>query len=338
MPPPGEEVFDEPVIPLAPRLPEELRSEFVRGVQPLTPTPEAWAPIRAHSSMPAAPSSYAAPPSHPGPSHAAPSYPGPPFASQSYAGPSPAPAYASQSYAGPSPASAAPPYFHAQASYPQAHAAPHYVPGQLHSAPAPAYASGPYARLAPHELANRALAAPVAALPSQASKVGRFAWFVAGAAFGITFAFFATGFFSGARSVDLHAAAPPPAATQVAPAVASAAVAPPALVAPPVAQALVAPPVAQAPVAPPVAQASAPPAVTGTFASPGLLPPANTASHAPAQPQRAAMRTAPARRAFAPAQPSGPRPLPGSGETEAPAAPSGGGASMGDLLGAGLNP
>jgi hypothetical protein len=196
--------------------------------------------------------------------------------------------------------------------------------------------------------------------PSQASKVGRFAWFVAGAAFGIAFAFFATGFFSGARPGDLRSAAPLPAVTQVAPAVAPTAppvvasppvaqtlVAPPvaqALVVPPVAQALVVPPVAQSLVAPPVAQTlvapvAPPPAVTGTFASPGLLPPApgNVASRAPAQPQRAAMRSSFSRRAAAPAQPSGPRPLPGSGETEAPAVPSGG-ASMSDLLGAGLNP
>jgi hypothetical protein len=353
MPPCSEEGFDEPVIPLAPRLPDELRSEFVRGVQPLrTPTPEAWAPVRSHSSMPAAPPA--------GPSYAAaPSY----AAGPSYAA---APSYAGQSYAGPSPMPAAPPYFPANASYPPGHPLSHYVPGQLHPTPAPSYASGPYARLAPQDAANRAqpVGPQLMAPPSQASKVGRFAWFVAGAAFGITFAFFATGFFSGVRSADLRVASPLPAATQIAPAVPAVAVAPPVaqapvVQAPPVAQALVAPPVAQAlvapPVAPPVAQAlvappsaqalvappSAPPAVTGTFASPGLLPPApaNVASRAPAQPQRAAMRASYSRRAVAPAQPSGPRPLPGSGETEAPAAPSGGGgANMSDLLGAGLNP
>ncbi|HSO37002.1 MAG TPA: hypothetical protein VLT33_30970, partial [Labilithrix sp.] len=97
--------------------------------------------------------------------------------------------------------------------------------------------------------------------PSAAAKVGRFAWFVAGAAFGITFAFFATGFFSGsagsgsAKSAkeELPAAAPLPTLTQpavqpVAPApvvpAAMAPVAPATPVAPAFAQPVPQPPVA----------------------------------------------------------------------------------------------
>ncbi len=100
-----------------------------------------------------------------------------------------------------------------------------YYPSQYPSAHPSNHPSGPQAYPQQHGAAaipssrpgasvGQPGSAQLASPQSTAAKIGRFAWFVAGAAFGIMFAFFATGFFSSAGSAKKEAA--PPAPTQAA--------------------------------------------------------------------------------------------------------------------------
>ncbi|MBX3217567.1 MAG: hypothetical protein KF850_36385 [Labilithrix sp.] len=235
-----------------------------------------------------------------------------------------------------------------QATSPRAAHAPAQ---QMHIRPVTA---GRYAQPVGHQLQMTA-AEPM----PQGSKVGRFAWFVFGAAFGIFFAFFATGFVprlgkqeeiafpppAQIPAADPAPAAPPPpvqAQPQPPPVVAAA---PPPVAAPPVA----APPVVQEPApAPPPAIATAPVMAAApvlTAAPPAypqpvvVLMPAPTAAPAPqpvaAAPAAPARAPAPApapargqragaiarRNAPAPAPAAGPRALPNSGSVDSDDAP-----------------
>jgi hypothetical protein len=349
MPAPGNDAhFEQPMIPPAPRVPEEMHPAFVVGVQPIrTATPDAWgtphamapqqgqyvpAPMPAmHSSMPP----YAQQPQ---------------YQPQAYAQ---QPAYVQQSV-------------HAQHVHPSA--MPSQPAGYLQQ-------SGPHARdpryMTPMPMhgsgmspsMRQPLSAQLEPAPS-GSKIGRFAWFVAGAAFGITFAFFATGFFAGGSAPKDEFPAAPALTAPVAPPVQAAAP-----VAPPVqAAAPVAPPVqAAAPAAPPV-QAAAPAAPVATVpaaalpvappvaavpaaalpAAPPVAPPA-AAPVAAAPPVRPAppparprFQAPPPRRPAAPVS-QAPKNLggggPGADDERAPSAPSApAGSDFSDLLGAGLKP
>jgi len=218
-----------------------------------------------------------------------------------------------------------------------------HAPQHLHSRPttnAPVYA---HAHAIGHQVQVTDLEEA-----QHSSKVGRFAWFVFGAAFGIFFAFFATGFvprigkkeeiaFPPAAQLPQQqapvAAAPPaqvPAPQQVAQA------APPAQVPAPqqVAQAPVAQPpappvtVAAAPVVPPVVAAplAPPPVATAPVAAPAPAPqpvaeakpaaPPRAATPAPAPAPRGQRAAAIARRPPPPPS-NAPRALPNSGSVEA---------------------
>lgn len=310
-----------PQIPPAPRVPNEMHPAFVVGVQPLrnpTPAPGAHAlpsPQQAiHSSMPA-------------------QY-GQPHARQAY--PTPAPAYQAQPqqaqhhYQPPQqqPAYHAPPQQHYSSHPPHAQ----MIPRQ--HVPTP----GPYGVQSSMNSAHVGVGAQLTQAPAATPKIGRFAWFVAGAAFGITFAFFATGFFSaGTKPADFPAPAQLPTVAAAAPA----ATAPTA----PTAPAALAPtaPTALAPVAPAVAPAVAPIAPVAP-AAPSAVAPSAPAPAAAAPASRPSTRRAPPppRRPSAPTS-QAPKNLGGGGpgaddERPAPAAPSGGGADISDLLGAGLKP
>lgn len=313
-PAPQNDVDFDPMIPPAPRLPEGMHPAFVVGVQPIrTATPDAWGTPHA---MAPQQGQYV-----PAPMQAMPMQ-------------SPLPPY---------------PVAQPQAYYPPPQ--PHYTqPPPHYSQPAPHYPPAHAQHV--HPSALHAMRGPMSAQLDPAPsvpKVGRFAWFVAGAAFGITFAFFATGFFATGAPKDDFPAAP----ALVAPA------APPAPIAPPVA-APVAPPVqaAAAPVAPPV-QAAAPAAApiltvpaAALPAAPVFAPPAAAvpaiglpavvapAVRPAAPPVRPRFQAPPPRRPAPPVS-QAPRSIGGGGaggddeRAPAPSAPSG---DIGDLLGAGLKP
>jgi len=172
----------------------------------------------------------------------------------------------------------------------------------------------------------------------QSSKIGRFAWFVFGAAFGIFFAFFATGFGFGNKEETPTTSFPPPAHIP-APVQVGQAPTPP-LLAPAVTPTMVQLAPAAPPVAPPGAFAPTPPGAVAPIAQPqpgngGLIAsPQPFAPVAPlAQPQPAPVRPPPQAqnqgtvrvRPAAPPPPSNPR-------------PKGGGSAAGgeDILGAAL--
>ena len=306
-------------VPASPRLPEEVRGApaFVVGVQPIrTATPDAWgtpqaqgqayhpqgylpSPMQAMQAMQAMqqaiPAGYgvAANQVHP--------YVVQGRAAQPTPWPSQQPLPPPQQ-----------PYFpsHHPSSQPQAYQQQRHAPPMPSSRPVASVAQPVGAQLAP--------------VPSSAARVGRFAWFVAGAAFGITFAFFATGFFSGsgsAKAAKEDPSAAVPTMTQQAPQ-AQAPQAQPPQVQP---QAFAQPPVAFA--QPPVV--GLPQAAT----SPTNLPNAQ-------RPQPVAQRPAPPPRAPRPA-PAPRRPSRSADDgpaAPAPAAAPAGGGDLNDLLGAGLKP
>jgi hypothetical protein len=335
--------FESPMIPAAPRLPEEMHPAFVVGVQPIrTATPDAWGTPHAM-----------APQGQYVPAHAAqPQYQPQP---QAYAQQHYAPVQAQHVHPNAPSAMPSQPAGYLQGSGPHARD-PRYM------TPPPMHASG----MAPSM--RQPLSAQLEPAPS-ASKVGRFAWFVAGAAFGITFAFFATGFFAAggasapkdefpaapALTAPAAPVVPPVAVAPVAPPVAVAPVAPPVQAAapavPPVAVAPVAPPAqAVAPAAPPAAVAPAAPALAvappvaaiAAAALPAAAPVAVAPVARPAPPPaRPRFQAPPPRRPAAPVS-QAPKNLGGGGagaDDERPAAPSApAGSEFGDLLGAGLKP
>ena len=234
---------------------------------------------------------------------------------------------------------------------------------QMHIRPATSYPAGPIG----HQLQMTEME------EAQGSKVGRFAWFVFGAAFGIFFAFFATGFVP--RLGKKEEITFPPAAQLPAQPQAPVAVAPP-VQAPPV---VAAPVQAPLPVQAPPVQAPAPVAVAPAAPPVIYLPPPAPVVAPIAQPQPVAVAPAPApapRPAAAPAAtprgqrssaiarrnvpaPSGPKAMPNSGSVDSDDAPTptpvrtapraekaekaekGGAADVsgvGDLLNAGLAP
>jgi hypothetical protein len=334
MPPEGDDSqLDPAMIPPAPRLPEEMLSGFPVGVQRIrTATPDAWGTPHL---APPQPGQYL-----PSPMQAIHSSMPPQYAQnqQQY------PAYAYQHQY-------AQQQQHAQAQYhqpqPTAYAASpqqYLQPGQRQPTPMP-MASSAMSPMSPSVMDRMQRAQPVGGQlvtqpPAPNGKIGRFAWFVAGAAFGITFAFFATGFFNGAKTSHDDVPVAPAALAATA-----AMVAPVATVAP------TAPPAATAPVAlaPPVAPASLP-AVAAAGVAP-VAPPAAATATAPAirfappppsAPRAPRFQAPPPRRPAAPAS-QGPRNLGGGGpgadddRPSAPAAPPPG-SDLGDLLGAGLKP
>jgi hypothetical protein len=369
--PANDAYYEQPQIPPAPRVPEEMHPAFVVGVQPIrTATPDAWGTPHA-----AQQGQYV-----PQPMQGMQTIQGMPQMQMQQMQQMQMQAM-QQQYQQPAHYTPAPP------NYQPAHAQ-HVHPSALPSQPAGSYLqqSGPHARdpryMTPVPMHRSGMApamgdrnADLAAAPSTAARVGRFAWFVAGAAFGITFAFFATGFFAGAAPKDEFPAAPAltapaaqapapvqaPAPAQVAPPVAAAPAAPVATtvaaaalpVAPPVAAP--APPVAlvpaaalpaAAPVAPPVAAPLA--AVPPVAAPPPAAPAAPVAAAAavappaarPAPPSRPRFQAPPPRRPAAPVS-QAPKNLGGGGpgaddERTPPSAPAG--SDFSDLLGAGLKP
>jgi len=344
----------DPVIPPAPRLPTEAAGNgFVMGVQPIRSADasggHAWNPAAHGSQQPprfptpmpgamAAQSAQAglasqAPPAH----HAAYGQPAhgsamPPY----HAGHAGQAATARPMYPTPMHGAAHPgmhPAMH-PATHPAAqgnmHARPYGMhPGATH--PPPALATGPHAR---QPLSQQLTA------PSQQARIGRIAWFAAGAAFGLTFAFFATGFFGASKPAETPAAAvattpgfPPPA--PLPPATQAAAGAPTQLA-----------PAASAPLAsaapPPVAtvpSAATPPPPAATVASKPAAPPAPAAKAPPAPRPQTRVAAQPPRRPAAP--PPGPalaKPIGGADPVEASgsSAPALAPAEAGDLLGAAL--
>lgn len=355
MPPHANDSYSsppEPMIPPAPRVPDEMRPAFVVGVQPIrTATPDAWGTPRA---MTPVPGQYQPSPAQAMQSSMPAQYNQAqhPYAHQAHQ------AYAQPQYSQPAAAPA-----RAMTAYP----APttYLQPGQRHPTPAPMHQSGMGASMMQR-------AQPVGGQltqPPASPKVGRFACFVAGAAFGITFAFFATGFFNGAKAKEDVPAAPAvqvtapavqvtaPAATQaapVAPAAPAAQVVAPA--APTAALAPVAPPAISPgalPAAPPTAAAPAavgavPPVAAPTFAPVAAAPVTGVAAVAPPAPPPARPAPPPrAPRAQAPRRPAAPPSMApknlgggGPGADDGPSAPPAPppGAELGDLLGAGLKP
>lgn len=327
MPPQADDSrLDQPMIPPAPRLPEEMHPAFVVGVQRIrTATPDAWGTPHAQ------PGQYL-----PSPMQAIQSSMPPQYAqNQAYA-------YQHQYQQQQQQYAQQPAYQHQHQPTAYAQSPQQYLqPGQRQPTPMPMHNSS----MSPSMMQR---AQPVGgqlltASPAPESKIGRFAWFVAGAAFGITFAFFATGFFNGGKlSKDESAVAPAatvaatPAAAPTAPPVAGAPAAPVAPVAP----------VAQAPAAP-ITPASLP-AVTPTAnpVSPAAAPPAPppvVRAAAPAPPRAPRFQAPPPRRPSAPAS-QAPRNLggggPGADDDARPSAPPAppAGSDLGDLLGAGLKP
>ncbi|AKU97316.1 Extensin-like protein precursor [Labilithrix luteola] len=216
--------------------------------------------------------------------------------------------------------------------------------------------SGPYAPVG-------TVRGQIAPMPAEAPKPSRFAWFVAGAAFGVAFAFFATGVFSGKRPHEEATNAPvgTHAPVQVT-ATAQGTIPVPVQVATPVTPVVQAQPVFAAPqpvaVAPPVQTVQAVQPVAPRVAAPVVEPTpvstfqlADAAKSAPAPtvekhtapppaPHAAPRATTVARRPAAPAStgasaPSIPKPIQGA---DIDPAPSGGGDNFGDLLGAALKP
>jgi hypothetical protein len=192
--------------------------------------------------------------------------------------------------------------------------------------------------------------------PDAAAKAGRFAWFVFGAAFGIAFAFFATGFAPRLGAKEPEPLFPPaaslPAATAPAATTAPAVVVPPpppaAVTAPPIVAAppptmTVASPTAlpQAPPVAPTAQAYAPPPAPAPAAAAPPAPQVQT--RAPAPPVTAQAPAPPPRRNWSPppspprrpaaSEPTGPKPLLPCGGTEPAAAP-----DLNDILSGALKP
>lgn len=341
MPPQADDSqLDAPMIPPAPRVPEEMHPAFVVGVQRIrTATPDAWG----------TPHVSAAQAGHylPSPMQAMASMP-PQYAQN--------PAYAyqvqyqqqlqQQAYAqAQQPMQYHPPQPTAYALAPQQYLQAgqrQMTPMPMHLSAMPPMSASVADRMQRSQPVGGQLTQPPPANAVDAnSKIGRFAWFVAGAAFGITFAFFATGFFNGGKLTKDDAAVAPVATVAAAPAAPLLAPAAPLLA-----------PAAPATPATPATAAFAP--VPG-FA-PGLAPvaPQLQAQAAPAQapavrfappPPRAPRFQAPPppRRPSAPASQS-PRNLGGGGPgadddarpSAPPAAPAGG--DLGDLLGAGLKP
>jgi hypothetical protein len=323
MPAPRAEIvsYEQPPIPQAPRVPDEMRPQFVVGVQPLRGAPtEAYGTPRVHT---------------PGPQQMSPMQAMAPYGQpqQQYAPPyAPAAQYPQhQQYQPQQPLNAIAASPRALTPYP--------------GTPYPGHMQAPMldAGMSP-SMQMRAQPVGSQLAPATPNKVGRFAWFVAGAAFGITFAFFATGFFTGkpkATSTDFPAApsltVTAPAATAPA-ATAPAAITPATTVVPPVAVTpavvpAVAPPVAVVPAVAPVA----PPVAPAVIAPPAAVRPA------PPPPAPVRPRAQAPRRPAAPAAPAVPRSIGGGGgDDEAPAprsappAPPSG--DLGDLLGAGLKP
>jgi hypothetical protein len=316
-PPAAYEPPPEPKIPPAPRVPDDMRAPFVVGVQPIrTATPDAWGVPRArpagsgmmpspmeaiHGQMPAPyGQQYREPPRL---QYAAPNMP-------------PQRAMTPQPGAYPPPAAPTPPY-----------------PGQRNPTPMPA--AMPI--VSPMQPVSGQLTSP--SMAPATPRIGRFAWFVAGAAFGITFAFFATGFFNAGKPSpakdDFPAAVPLPALT------APAATTPAA----PTAQATAATTTATpAPTTPPAATVPTPTPTTPPATTPPTPPKAKDPTPPPPPPVRPPPpRNPPRAQVRRPAAPS-PRNV-GGGQgaddpTPAPApapAPASGG-DLGDLLGAGLKP
>jgi hypothetical protein len=313
---------DQPMIPPAPRVPEEMHPAFANAVQRIrTATPDAWgtphlAPPAAGQYVPSAMPMMAS------------SLP-PQYAQNQY------PAYAYQhAYAQQAQEQL---YYQPPQHQPQptAYAAPqqYLQQGQRQPTPMPMSASM-------HDRFQRAqpVGGQLATQPPTGAanaKISRFVWFVAGAAFGITFAFFATGFFNGTKAQKDEAPAAAT-ATVVAP------TAPPAAPAPPVA--LAAPAQTAQAFAAPVTPASLP-AVAAPVAPQAVAPAAPVAPAVrPAAPPapRAPRFQAPPPRRPAPPVSQGPRNLGGGGpgaDDERPAPPTPPpGAELGDLLGAGLKP
>lgn len=358
---PAADEIEPPMIPPAPRVPDAMGSGFVMGVQPIrAATPDAWGTPHAYTPVPpqAPPPSYAPAASSRPPAYAQQGHYGPGQQAQSLQ-------YHQQQYAQAQQAPVVSPG--PGTSYP----APHYPAhaahaGQRHLTPAPMHpnASGAMAAVSP-SLMMRAqpLGAQVAEAPSTSAKIGRFAWFVAGAAFGVTFAFFATGFFNGKLPSELTTAPqlPPPAMTAPAATIAPAALTAPA--APTASAAGVAAPVAAAATAPAVAQIAPSVAPPVAFATPATLAAAPPMLAAPGAPPVAAAPSAPAAPAARPAPPSHasraqaprrPAPPPAAPVSQAPKNLGGGGpgaddeprspplsapaGDLGDLLGAGLRP
>ena len=338
MPPDAQDSrVDQPMIPPAPRVPEEMHPAFANAVQRIrTATPDAWG--TPHIAPPAA-GQYL-----PSPMQAIQSSLPPQYAQNQY------PAYAY-------------PHAYAQQAQEQVYYQPphHQAPAMAYAAPQ-AYQAGmlqgqrqPTPMPAPmsasmHDRFQRAqpVGGQLATQPAAdaaSAKISRFVWFVAGAAFGITFAFFATGFFNGTKAQKDEA--PAAATTAAAPVVAP--------TAPPAALAAPAPPVALAAPAQ-TAQAFAAPVTPASLPAvapsvPAIAPVAPQAAApvapavrpaAPPAPPRAPRFQAPPPRRPAPPVSQGPRNLGGGGpgaddDRPAPAAPPPG-AELGDLLGAGLKP
>ncbi|MBS2012300.1 MAG: hypothetical protein JST00_05415 [Deltaproteobacteria bacterium] len=298
----------EPYIPPAPRVPAEAYgggpSAFVMGVQPIRNNrTDAWPP--APAPMPA-PEPMAPPPAHYQPQ----ALPSPMQAMHN--APAAHPAYAQPQ-----------PYVHASPR--NMNVTPQ--PGSL----APAVVPQGHAT---HRGQQQAAVAALGAPAPQQNRIGRFAWFVAGVAFGITFAIFATGFFAGGSvGASKAAASEPPAPAQTT-----------------IAQASAPPPVATT--AQPVAVPAPPPVGTVAAATPSTLPPSGTLASpaAPVAPS-ASPKPAPIAKASPPVvvrRPAPPpqrrmpatteaRPVRSGGDDEAPsprvAAPP---PEAGDLLGAAL--
>lgn len=303
----------EPYIPPAPRVPAEARvaAPFVMGVQPIRANAnhtDAWPPAPVMMPMQA-----------------------PPQQQQQHYNHLPSPMQAMQMH-----------QMQHASSMPPAYAQPQpYVnasPRMMATTPQPGSLSPqvmPHAHASERGQHPAPMGTTMGAQP--ANRIGRFAWFVAGVAFGITFAIFATGFFgTGSATAPKAASEPPPAAT--------APVAPAQTVAAP-AVTTAAP--AAAPVPPP------PPASTVATTTPSSLPAAGAAAApapvAPAAAPRPApvakaappviRRSAPRRQFNAPAT-SEARPVRAGGDDEGGGG--GGGRSAApppeasDLLGAGL--
>jgi hypothetical protein len=189
----------------------------------------------------------------------------------------------------------------------------------------------------------------------QSSKVGRFAWFVFGAAFGIFFAFFATSFVGRVKKDEAPPAQPAAQGPALqAPAVTAPAVHAPAAQAPTVQPVAMQPvemqaPVVQAPAVPaPVVQAPVPQAAQAApvQAAPVIAQPQPAVALAPALAQPAPAASPPAPRAAAPRYVPAPRPQARppvrravrDDEERTAAPPKDRSESVGDLLNAGLGP
>ncbi|MDB5221230.1 MAG: Extensin-like protein precursor, partial [Myxococcaceae bacterium] len=344
MPPQADDSrVDEPMIPPAPRVPEEMHPAFVVGVQRIrTATPDAWG--TPHVAAPQL-GQYL-----PSPMQAIQASMPPQYAqNQPYAYQH---AYVQQQQQLYAQQQRAPQYQHQPTAY-AASPQQYLQPGQRQPTPMPMHPSS-MSPMAPASMRVQPIGNQLTQPEAPNAKIGRFAWFVAGAAFGITFAFFATGFFNGGKLTKDDAAVAPvatvtaPVATVTAPVVAPVAPAAPAFAA-----AAPMAPFAQPgqPGQPGFAPAFAPGAPFGQFAAAPVAPAAPAAQPAAppvarvAPPAQRAPRfqAPPPRRPSAPAS-QAPKNLGGGGAggddeapaPRAPAAPPGG--DLGDLLGAGLKP